>query len=451
MARQQDPREARLSRLERFGLARYGPQGREVWAVRDQLLVSSPQTDGVLEDVAKWGGKRLGSVRLPGTAAADRRVAKRLSPSEAAQLLQGGDASAGRSAVPAPQTVDVVALSPRKKVDPLELAQDLRARGRVVSPNHIVTALPGNRIGHPGDDPDPVPVRRIPALPPDADEGRGVRVAIVDTGFPMARPAVDWFTHRISFRATSDEQQVVGRYGHVDLLDDNGNQLLDPCAGHGLFVGGLVRSIAPAATLHFVKALDAFGLGTESGVIQAIGWAARRPIHVLNLSLGFYTDDDLPPPFMVEALTQARRRRRNLAIVASVGNDGLDSATDPTFPAHCDGVIKVGALNLRKSGPATFSNTGRVDVWAPGTRVVAPYVSGAEDPEWILGEAPDEFDGAARWSGTSFAAGLASGAIAAEAGRRAAASKTPVDAAGAWREIERGLGPDRHLVPQAAF
>ncbi len=316
----------------------------------------------------------------------------------------GGNGGDDEPALAAPVTFRI-----DDRVNPAELVLDLRnrrsKRSLQVGLNHLVTGLQF-RKGMPDGDPEPVDE----AFPSRGDSrdlpGWGVGVGIIDTGFPIRWPeATDWFDRDVSWANKHDETD------HIDLLDEERDGFLDAEAGHGYFVGGMIRRIAPGAPLYFLRALDPNGFGTEQGVAAAVRWAARRPIRVLNLSLGFYTLQNTPSPSIAAAIEDARRRRPGLVIVAAVGNDGL---TTPAFPAASKHVVGVGALDGGGKGLASFSNRGPwVDVNAPGTFVTGPYVDGVEDARFTRDGDSDRFDGKARWSGTSFATGLVSGTVAA--------------------------------------
>jgi subtilisin family serine protease len=134
-----------------------------------------------------------------------------------------------------------------------------------------------------------------------------------------------------------------------------------------------------------------------------------------------------------------------LVVVAAAGNHGAVKDPDPTggkseptvknqarkagWPAALDDVIAVGAVvdaTKKEAELASFSpDAPWVDVLAPGVDLKSTFLPRTckKDDNGVVKE--EEFpEGWATWSGTSFAAGLVSGAIAAAAdpGRRSARS-----------------------------
>jgi len=385
-----------------------------VYYAANQILVGAADVERNVRLFARLGAKPVadagvlpGGPDRPSADAIDRIAAERAPENRRALVAGRGDVELEDVPVTGASPVTALALDPRIDVAQLVLElRDSRARrGLSVSLNHLATGMQVRR-GFPDGDPELIddqfgPMPRGKELP-----GAGVGVAVVDTGFPIAWPAsVDWFDQGVSWKSLSGEAD------HVDLLDDDRNGFLDAEAGHGLFVAGMVRRVAPGARLFFLRALDANGFGTEVGVARAIRQAVRRPIDVLNLSLGFYTLQNTTPDGVVAALRDARRVRPGLAVVSAAGNDGT---TSPTYPAALKHVVAVGALDGAAKGLASFSNRGPwVDVHAPGTWQHGPYVDGVEDASITRDGNSDTFDGRARWSGTSFACGLVSGGVAA--------------------------------------
>jgi subtilisin family serine protease len=268
----------------------------------------------------------------------------------------------------------VVRLSPG--ADPCEIAATLSAQGHEVSPNHVVVGQPlffGGPTGAP-----------LPAAAPAYDPGTPSRVTVglLDTGVaphPWFRDA-DWFHDQ------PDE-----------VLDADGDGLLDHQAGHGTFIAGLVLRQAPGVRLRMLKVLDSNGIGDEAGVLRALGLLRERHVDVLVLSFGCFTYDDRPSPLLERALAAFS----DTVIVACAGNT---ASSRPFWPAALPRVIAVGALDSAESGRARFSAYGAwVDACARGEALTSSFVDF------------DDFRSYAVWSGTSFAAAVVAGAIAAAA------------------------------------
>jgi len=166
--------------------------------------------------------------------------------------------------------------------------------------------------------------------------------------------------------------------------------------GHGTAVSGVIaaeadngRGIAGVAGPLDVRILPlqvAFFDGTSytSDIVRAIGYAINRNVDVINLSLGSYQYSAILNAAIQDAIS------KNIAVVASAGNDGESRYV---YPASYNGVISVGALS--PSGQiAYFSNRNdKVDFTAPG--------------EYVFTTKP--YDGYDYKSGTSFSAPIVAG------------------------------------------
>ena len=155
----------------------------------------------------------------------------------------------------------------------------------------------------------------------------------------------------------------------------------------------------------------------------------RTTPDVVNMSFGCYTEDDSCPMAMEQAIRLLREK--GTVVVASAGND---ATCRPAFPAAHPEVIAVGALGCH--GPAWFTNHGPwVDACAPGVDVVSTFVFHDGPAKEACGTDPDEYDGWAKWSGTSFAAPKVAAAIA----REMIASGIDAEAAAQKVVFDRGL------------
>jgi subtilisin family serine protease len=227
---------------------------------------------------------------------------------------------------------------------------------------------------------------------------------------------------------------------------------LEPDAGHGTFIAGLVRQACPDAHLLGVRLFRGDGEVTESDMLEALQLLALRhllalegrshdglayePLHVVSLSLGYYHEQ--PEDASFDALLHgplALLGRYGVCVVASAGNDSTNRPSYPAAFAPGNGglgddesrlpVLTVGALNPDGT-VALFSNDGPwVRFWRPGASLVSTLPTtfdGSEEALNVLvgerGETraaldPDDFTaGFAVWSGTSFAAPVFAGQLA---------------------------------------
>ena len=216
-----------------------------------------------------------------------------------------------------------------------------------VAPNHLVTGLQ-RRLGWPDGDPEPAPAALPPLPSPLPDGGAGITVAVIDTGWPSQLPPdLDWFGYDTDHATAPGEVDQAGRpVQHVDQLDADHDGYLDVEAGHGIFVAGLIRRMAPRARLVFLKALNSDGVGTELGVARAIRFATARGVDIINLSLGFYTVRDATPSGVERAVADARSA--GIALVAAAGNDGLELAL---LPSRLPGGHRSRRVDGRRKGP----------------------------------------------------------------------------------------------------
>ncbi len=288
----------------------------------------------------------------------------------------------------------------------LSLCQSLGTLGVRAAPNYV-TAVAGRMKGLLGlAAPKPTRVD-LGWRPLDDRRGEGVRVAIIDTGIDP-----DAVTAEHGWLDGIDVDDVPK--GNRDLLDSvpAPDGLLDEGAGHGTFVAGLVRQIAPQCSITAIRALDSDGVGTEFSAAEALFDLATADVapNLVNLSLSCLASETLGPIAIGEALGALRARHPETLVVAAAGNDG---STVPTWPAAHKAVLAVGAAV--GTGPAPYSDRGYwVDFSVPADGVVSTYVQGTRAAVDVEGcDDTVVHDGRyAAWSGTSFAAPQVTGLLA---------------------------------------
>jgi hypothetical protein len=261
-----------------------------------------------------------------------------------------------------------------------------------VQPHHVLVGF-GNIMGNPGGPPQPAAALPAPD-PTRAHEGAGVTVGVCDTGIWAS--AADFHPLWLGGSYLPEPDDVDPLYVTGTLLGAQG--------GHGTFVSGLIRQAAPGVRFDPEAALDHNGIGDEESLVAALG-RLDPEVEIINLSLGGYTLDDVPPLPLATALAA----RPQQVVVAAAGNSGT---TRPSWPAALDSVVAVAAVSVVGEAvvPADYSGYGSwVDACALGART-STYVTG----QLALPGLPTRvFDGFAAWAGTSFAAAHVTGRLAA--------------------------------------
>lgn len=178
----------------------------------------------------------------------------------------------------------------------------------------------------------------------------------------------------------------------VAVLDDEFAEFLNDPAfiafGHGTMVAGIVHLVAPEALILPLKAFRADGTATTSNIVQAIYYAVEQGASVINMSFSLSQFS----PALLRAVNYAAQK--GVVCVASVGNNGDDALVYPAALGNAIGVASTTDADER----ASFSNYGAdlVRLSAPGEGIVTTYPGSTYAAVW----------------GTSFSAGLVSGAAA---------------------------------------
>jgi hypothetical protein len=210
-----------------------------------------------------------------------------------------------------------------------------------------------------------------------------------------------------SLDATGDFQEVVpflpnylgALQAWFQLVGTNNDQALTGmkekygAPDHGLFVAGIIRDIAPGASVRLIRVLDDAGVGDLLGiawVLSVLASGAPRRGFIINLSLtvDIPTDVELRDfwikdsgwtstiPAEVEARLGrilanvvvcidtlfAHLREREILVVAAAGNDANGPAGRPVacLPARNPNVFSVSSVNRDPAsadgGPSLFSN-----------------------------------------------------------------------------------------------
>ncbi len=232
---------------------------------------------------------------------------------------------------------------------------------------------------------------RVPAAWKQS-RGRGVRVAVLDTGIDADHPDLN--------DALEAARDFTGsRAGPIDRN------------GHGTHVAGTIAArqndtglvgVAPDCRLLVAKVLGDDGAGHDAAIARGIAWSVESGADILSLSFG----SRQPSTAIYRALQQAVDKGR--FVICAAGNDGRPDSVN--YPARLPMSVAVSAVN-RNGQIADFSSRGpEVDIAAPGQDIVSTWLHG----------------GYAKLSGTSMAAPFVSGVVALVlAKHRQSGGKTP--------------------------
>jgi len=281
----------------------------------------------------------------------------------------------------------------------------------VATPDHVVHVTPAAGAC-PATEPEDVDLPPFPGVNSDpAADGSGVLVSVVDTGY---LPSLDDPQHPWLSGVSGDEEQF-------DPAD------IGPFAGHGTFVAGIVRCLAPAAQVRVEGFLTHGGTVFESEIVTQLDQALDHVPDVVCLSAGTTTRRNLSL-LGFEVFWESRLRHyKGTVLVAAAGND---KHRGPFWPAAFPWAVSVGALD-KHDNRAAFTNYGSwVDAYTLGVDVINAFPNGTytyqEPPR--AGQKHEFKHGMARWSGTSFSTPIVAGMIAARMSTTGESGRVAADA-----------------------
>ncbi len=194
-----------------------------------------------------------------------------------------------------------------------------------------------------------------------------------------------------------------------------GRLKIPPYTGHGTFVAGVARCMAPRVKIRVADVFKIAGSALESHMVRKLGEALALDVDIFHLTVAATTRKDIHPIAFAAWLRRLHQSKGVICVAAAGNNSSRRRCWRAAFPE----VISVGALATDWRSRARFSNFGRwVDVYAPGTNLINAYAEG----EYACTVSPFKgtkrrFDGLAEWSGTSFSTPIVTGLIAARMSR----------------------------------
>lgn len=191
--------------------------------------------------------------------------------------------------------------------------------------------------------------------------GRGVRVAVIDSGVQADHPAVGTVNGAVDITHDPDAEGLAIISGpHGDMY------------GHGTACAAIIRELAPEVELTSVRVLGSNLKGRAEVFAAGLEWAIDAGMDVVNLSLSTHN----------EAFVRRFHELCDRAAFAGcVLVSALSNLPGDSFPSQFAGVLSVAAVDTtdrerwwyRTGGPAEFGAAGvGVEVaWNEGGRVIA--------------------------------------------------------------------------------
>ncbi|MBI3967458.1 MAG: S8 family serine peptidase [Chloroflexi bacterium] len=186
--------------------------------------------------------------------------------------------------------------------------------------------------------------------------GRGVRVAIVDSGVENEHPAIAGRVTRFAAVRSTPAALQLDTAPHGDTF------------GHGTACAATVLSLAPEVELYSVRVLGPGLLGTGEAFLAGLRWAIEQRVQVVNLSLGSNKRDYFGA---FHELVDTAYFQGTVLVTAA------NNMPVPTYPSLYSSVISVAGHSIAE--PFTFycNPTPPVEFGAPGIDVRVAWRGGS--------------------------------------------------------------------------
>ncbi len=287
------------------------------------------------------------------------------------------------------------------------------------TPDHVLT-VDGEGGPCPATEPEEVydGMEPYPSVCPDGDAGAGISIYMADTGlirYGDQDPVSGTPPHEVVTNSGKPHAWLKGVRGDRDPHQPHPATRIKPYEGHGTFVAGVARCMAPAAEIYVANAFKVAGSTLETHLARHLDNALAKGYDLFHLSVTAPTRRDLPL-LSFEGWLRRLRQYKGVACVVAAGNS---SSQLPSWPAAFPEVVSVGALAADWRSRALFSNYGPwVDVYAPGRDLINAFGIGTYHCYTApYKPQPRHFYGMAKWSGTSFSTPVVTGLIAARMSR----------------------------------
>lgn len=186
--------------------------------------------------------------------------------------------------------------------------------------------------------------------------GRGVSVAVIDSGIDAAHPDL--------LGKLRESVEAVSEGNKVSFVASDGTD----AAGHGTACAGIIAKIAPEAELYSIKVLGANAAGAGMPFLAGLEYAIKREFKVINLSLG-----TTKPQYVAPLRDLLDRAYMAGCIVVAAANN----LPQPSFPSvFSSSLISVVKGEMQDPYEFSFRYGEVIELVAPGVNVRTAWTNG---------------------------------------------------------------------------
>jgi subtilisin len=200
--------------------------------------------------------------------------------------------------------------------------------------------------------------------------GKGVKVAVLDTGFDLRHP--DFAGRTVVSKSFVQGEEVQDGNGH-------GTHCIGSSCGPRELEEGPGYGVAYEAEIYAGKVLSNAGSGADGGILSGIDWAITNGCAVVSMSLGAATRPGQAFSRTYERVA-TRAMSKGTLIIAAAGNESdrrVGRINPVGHPANCPSIMSVSAIDVARK-MAYFSCgsvdvIGAVDLTGPGVDVYSSW------------------------------------------------------------------------------
>jgi subtilisin family serine protease len=200
--------------------------------------------------------------------------------------------------------------------------------------------------------------------------GKGVKVAVLDTGFDLKHP--DFAGRNVTHQSFVQGEEVQDGHGH-------GTHCIGTSCGPRDLEKGPGYGVAYEADIYAGKVLSNAGSGADGGILAGINWAINSGCAVVSMSLGAATQPGQAYSRTFEKVA-TRALEKGTLIIAAAGNESdrrIGRINPVGHPANCPSIMSVAAIDVARKiaffSCGTVDAIGAIDLTGPGFDVYSSW------------------------------------------------------------------------------